>query len=214
MHIEPGTISAAKLVYANVSALALLGLYGQTLLLSPTLWLRSAVAALFFSLFMQSFHVPVGPSELHFIGAMLLYLTVGFVPTLCGFAAGLVLQGLLFEATDLPHLAVNSLSLIMPLIALHTVRSRFALNDLNWRTIVKLDAMYYSGVAAMVAFWLSLGDSATSFAAWATWASSYLAIVIIEPLLTLSAVTVLQRYHQHPLVAQCFDTRPLSGASV
>lgn len=213
MHIEPGMISAAKLAYANVSALALLGFYGRTLLLSPALLLRTAIAALFFSLFMQSFHLPVGPSELHFIGAMTLYLTLGFVPTLCGFGAGLLLQGLLFEPHDLPHLAVNSLSLIMPLIGVHAARSRFAMNRLNWQTVLKLDAMYYSGVAGMVAFWLSMSDASTSVAAWASWASSYLAIVIIEPLLTLATVAVLTHYRDRPIVARCFDTQHLNGAT-
>ena len=35
---------------------------------SPTAWLRTALAAFFFSVLMQAWHLPVGPSELHLVG--------------------------------------------------------------------------------------------------------------------------------------------------
>ncbi|MCP4238453.1 MAG: energy-coupling factor ABC transporter permease [Aestuariibacter sp.] len=204
MHIEPGLISAVKVMGANIGAVSLLSYYGKSVITSPTQCLRSLLAAIFFSLFMQSFHLSVGPSELHFVGAMAMYLTLGFLPTLVGFAAGLLLQGVLFEPQDLPHLAVNSLSLIIPLITVHFVKRRLEWNALNWQTIIKLDAIYYSGVAVMVGFWLSLADAATPLAAWATWAASYLAIVIIEPVVTLASVRLLQRYRDSKLVQICF----------
>ena len=204
MHIEPGLISAVKVMGANIGAVSLLSYYGKSVITSPTQCLRALLAAIFFSLFMQSFHLSVGPSELHFVGAMAMYLTLGFLPTLVGFAAGLLLQGVLFEPQDLPHLAVNSLSLIIPLITVHFVKRRLEWNALNWQTIIKLDAIYYSGVAVMVGFWLSLADAATPLAAWATWAASYLAIVIIEPVVTLASVRLLQRYRDSKLVQICF----------
>lgn len=208
MHIEPGLISAAKVMYANIGAVTVLSCYGKALITSPTQCLRTLLAAIFFSLFMQSFHLSVGPSELHFVGAMAMYLTLGFVPTLFGFATGLLLQGFLFDPQDLPHLAVNSLSLIMPLITVHAAKQRLGWNQLNWQTILKLDAVYYSGVAAMVGFWLLLADAATPFSAWATWASSYLTVVIIEPLVTLAAVALLQHYQRSTLVRLCFSVNP------
>ena len=119
MHIEPGLLAPTKVLLANVSALGLLGLYAQGLLKQPADLIRTLIAALFFSVFMQGFHLPVGPSELHFVGAMAIYLTLGFLPTLYGFALGLLLQGLLFDPLDLQHLAVNALSLILPLLAVH-----------------------------------------------------------------------------------------------
>ena len=100
MHIEPGLIAPTKVLLANVSALGLLALYGQGLLRQPADLIRTLIAALFFSVFMQGFHLPVGPSELHFVGAMAIYLTLGFLPTLFGFALGLLLQGLLFDPLD------------------------------------------------------------------------------------------------------------------
>ena len=218
MHVEPGYISAAKIILANVAALGVVLYYAQDLIKQPAQIVRTLLAALFFSLFMQSFSMPVGPSELHFVGAMLIYLTLGFVPTLIGFAAGLLLQGLLFTPTDLPHLAVNSLSLMLPLIAVHyTVgrKLREALNGQNvsWKAILKLDAIYYSGVTTMVGFWLLASDVATPFAAWAAFASAYLAIVAIEPVVTYGVVRLLKRYEHIALVNTCFAVKPLKLAN-
>ncbi len=214
MHIEPGLLAPTKVLLANVSALGLLGLYAQGLLKRPADLIRTLIAALFFSVFMQAFHLPVGPSELHFVGAMAIYLTLGFLPTLFGFALGLLLQGLLFEPTDLPHLAVNALSLILPLLAVHyglgrQLREAASGKRIGWATIVRLDALYYSGVTLMVGFWLLAAEVATPLAAWATFATSYLAIVAIEPLVTYGTLRLLKRYEDRPLVATCFSVGAL-----
>ena len=119
MHIEPGILSSAKIAAANLAAASLLAVQAPQLIKKPQLILRTLLAALFFSVFMQSFHMPAGASELHFIGAMPIYLTLGFVPTLLGFGLGLLLQGVIFEPADLLHLGVNVLSLAVPLVALH-----------------------------------------------------------------------------------------------
>jgi len=214
MHIEPGLVAPTKVLLANVSALGLLGLYAQGLLGKPADLIRTLLAALFFSVFMQAFHLSVGPSELHFVGAMAMYLSLGFLPTLYGFALGLLLQGLVFEPGDLPHLAINSLSLILPLLAVHyglgrRLRAAACGRRVGWATIVKLDAAYYSGVTLMVGFWLALAEVATPFAAWATFAASYLAIVAFEPLVTYGALRLLKRYEDWPLVATCFSVGSL-----
>ena len=214
MHIEPGLVAPAKVLIANVSALGLLGFYARGLIRQPADLIRTLLAALFFSVFMQGFHLSVGPSELHFVGAMAMYLTLGFLPTLYGFALGLLLQGLVFDPIDLPHLAVNSLSLILPLLAVHyglgrRLRDAARGQRISWATILKLDAAYYTGVTLMVGFWLALADVATPFAAWATFAASYLAIVAIEPLVTYGALRLLKRYEDRPLVATCFSVGAL-----
>nr|VFK53688.1 MAG: ABC-type Co2+ transport system, permease component [Candidatus Kentron sp. TUN]VFK54081.1 MAG: ABC-type Co2+ transport system, permease component [Candidatus Kentron sp. TUN]VFK55278.1 MAG: ABC-type Co2+ transport system, permease component [Candidatus Kentron sp. TUN] len=206
MHIEPGYVALTKVALANISAIGLLGYYARDLLPRPTSWLRAGLAAIFFSLFMQSFHMPVGPSELHFVGAMAMYLTLGFIPTLFGFAVGLGLQGLLFEPTDLVHLGVNSLSLIVPLIVLHkTLGAKIGdVTKLRWRDILKMDGMYYTGLSIMVGFWLMIGDVATPVSAWAAWASSYLAVVAFEPLFTYASLRLLARYRDNRIVTTCF----------
>lgn len=116
MHIEPGLLAPAKLLFANSAAALLLAHHTPALLRQPALLLRSLLAAVFFTACMQVVHVKVGPSELHFVGAMPIYLLCGFVPTLFGFSLGLLMQGLVFEPQDLVHLAVNALSLMVPLM--------------------------------------------------------------------------------------------------
>lgn len=206
MHIEPGYISAAKIVVANVGAVALLASQARHLVLRPQLIVRTLIAALFFSIFMESFFMPVGPSELHFVGAMPIYLLFGFVPTLLGFGLGLLLQGLLFHPTDILNLGVNTLSLAVPLVVLHATLGR-RIKKLDVRTILKLDAAYYTGVTLMVGFWLSIGELATPITAWLTFALSYLVLVACEPLLTYFTVKLMQRYADRPLVRLCFDLR-------
>lgn len=209
MHIEPGYVSGAKILAANATAIALLGSQSLRLVKQPQQLVRTLLAAVIFTLCMQSLHLPVGPSELHFVGAMPIYLTLGFLPTLFGFAIGLLLQGLLFTPTDLVHLGVNTLSLAVPLCLLHaTFGDKLA--KLDVKTIVKLDAVYYSGVTLMVGFWLAIGKTgevATPLAAWATFAASYASIVVAEPIFTWLALKGLARYQDRAAVRFCFTPR-------
>ncbi|MBS0345147.1 MAG: energy-coupling factor ABC transporter permease [Proteobacteria bacterium] len=203
MHIEPGYVASAKIVAANAAAVALLGSQSVHLLKQPQLIVRTLIAGVLFTLFMQAFHLKVGPSELHFLGAMPIYLSLGFVPALFGFAIGLLAQGLLFEPTDLVHLGVNTLSLAVPLMLVHaTFGQRLARLDV--RSILKLDAAYYSGVTLMVGFWLAIGEVATPFSAWLAFASSYAAIVMVEPIFTLLALQAIGRRQDNAAVRFCF----------
>lgn len=199
MHIEPGVLDAAKVMGANAAAVATLAAHAPKLVRSPDAIVKTVLAAAFFSVFMEIFHMPVGPSELHFVGASAVYFTFGFLPTMFGFALGLLMQGLLFEPQDLVHLGVNSLSLIVPLVAVHAaVGKRFfaegeARERVTWRRIMGFDAAYYSGVVAMVGFWLLLGEEATPLADWATFALSYLPLVLCEPVFTWVALKGIDR---------------------
>ena len=197
MHIEPGVLNASKLIYANVTAASTLTAYLPSLIRKPAMIVKIALAAVFFSVFMQIFHMPVGPSELHFVGASAVYFVFGFVPTLFGFAIGLLLQGLVFQPQDLVHLGVNSLSLMVPLIAVHALRGRRYFKGgesqtrLSWAEIVKFDAVYYAGVVSMVGFWLALGNEVTPFASWALFAVSYVPLVLCEPVFTFAVLKLL-----------------------
>lgn len=203
MHIEPGILSATKVAAADVAALAVMGAALPALLRRPALILRTLLASVFFTLFMQAFHLRIGPSELHFVGAMPIYLSLGFVPTLLGFGIGLLVQGLVFEPADLINLGVNTLSLALPLIVVHGLfGKRLARLDLS--TILKLDAAYYGGVTLMVGFWLAFAEVATPVAAWAAFAASYLTIVACEPLLTYVSVGLIRRHADKPGVRLCF----------
>lgn len=206
MHIEQGVLAAARIAAADVVALGLVGGAAWLALQRPALWLRTALAAAFFTLCMQSFFLKVGPSKLHFVGAMPMYLVLGLVPTLLGFAFGLLLQGLLFKPAQLLHLSVNTLSLAMPLLAVHAALGR-RLARIDLRAVVRLDATYYAGVTAMVAFWLSFGEVAAPMTAWARFAASYLAVVALEPIVTVAVLFGVRRWRVQRWAAWCFDTR-------
>lgn len=197
MHIEPGLIAPVKLSLAAATAALVYLLVLPRWLRQPRLWIRTALAAVFFSMFMQAFHMQVGPSELHFIGAMPVYLSFGYLPAMLGFGIGLFLQALIFEPQDMVHLAVNTLSLVIPLTLVHW---RFGKQtaELNWQRILKLDAVYYSGVTLMVAFWLSMAEVATPFSAWLQFAASYLLVVAAEPVMTQALLSVFRVLRQRP----------------
>ncbi len=219
MHVEPGYVASAKVVAANAGAIGVFA-WGcrkqlQALPREPLILIKTVLAAAFFSLFMQSFHASVGPSELHFVGAMAMYLTLGFTPTLLGFGIGLLFQGFMFNPGDLYHLGVNSLSLMLPLISVHCVSGRKFFDQtlaerLSWAKIVKLDAMYYTGVTGMVGFWLIIGEVATPFSAWAAFAGSYLAIVAFEPVVTYVTLKALKSAGDQSLVTKLTSIRSVS----
>lgn len=207
MHIEPGLLSSAKLASANVACAGLLLAHAPAWLRRPTLWLRTALAALFFSLLMQAWHLPAGPSELHLVGAMPIYLTLGLLPTLFGFALGLLAQGLLFEPQDLMHLAVNTLTLALPLLALHhTVGARLGAG-LTLRRVLALDAHYYAGLVLMVGFWLLLSETTTPLADWLHFVAAYAALVAVEPLFTLAVLRAVHAVRSRRWARACFDER-------
>ncbi|WP_374467474.1 energy-coupling factor ABC transporter permease, partial [Ferrovibrio sp.] len=206
MHIEPGIIDAARLTGANLAAAGLLATQARGLIRAPHHIVQQVVktllAASVFSVLMQVWHLPVGPSELHLIGATTVYLLFGFTPTLLGFGLGLLLQALLFEPQDLLHLGVNTLSLGLPLVAMHASFGRrlFAVNAAERFTllrVLRLDAVYYAGVVAMVGFWLLLSSDAFAVADWARWALAYMPVVLLEAMLSFIAVTVIGRWRRH-----------------
>ena len=219
MHIEPGYVQPAKIAMANAGAVGLALWAAKEQIKdwakAPWTFVKTGVAALAFTVFMQSFSAPVGPSELHFVGAMAMYLTLGFLPTLLGFAIGLTLQGLLFSPWDLVHLGVNSLSLMAPLLVVHVTMGK-ALFDknlkrrLNFATMVKLDAVYYTGVTSMVGFWLLLSGTETALTSWLAFAASYLVVVAAEPLLTYGLVGGLKKVQDKRLVQKLFVVNQLT----
>ena len=204
MHIEIGILSQDKIAYAGLAATALLGGHASGLLKSPSAWLRTALAAFFFSALMQAFHMNIGPSELHFIGAMPIYLLFGFIPTLFGFGLGLLLQALVFEPLDMAHLAINFLSLAVPLLALHHGLGK-KVQGLTIAKVLKLDAVYYAGVTLMVGFWLAISNDPAPVADWALFAASYLGVVAVEPLLTIGLVLAARRIRSGRVARWCLD---------
>jgi ABC-type Co2+ transport system permease subunit len=216
MHIEPGVLNASKILLANVAAIGTLSGYAAKLT-RPVIVVKAVLAAVFFSIFMEIFHLPIGPSELHFVGASTVYLTFGFIPTLFGFAVGLAFQGLFFEPQGLVHLGVNSLSLILPLIATHAMFGKQFFENgtrtpVRWTSIVKFDAPYYAGVVVMVGFWLSLGDEPMPLYSWLMFAACYLPLVFCEPAFTYVVLRLLKSVEDRPAVQNLTTVQQLTLA--
>jgi ABC-type Co2+ transport system permease subunit len=206
MHIELGIIDGARLAAANTAAIGVVATQMPRLVRAPVTVIKAGLAALIFSSLMQSWNLTIGPSELHLIGATTVYLLFGFAPTLIGFALGLLLQALLFEPQDLLHLGVNTLSLTLPMVAAHYSFGRrlFAASGQDRFTlarVLRLDAVYYAGVAAMVAFWLGISNEPAPVAEWLTWAVAYLPVFAAEALLTFASVTLIGRYRDQSIIA-------------
>lgn len=206
MHIEVGIVDPLRLTAANTVALGLVATQAQALVRDPAMVVRTVLAATVFSVLMQVWHLPVGPSELHLIGATTVYLLFGFTPTVVGFALGLLMQAMLLEPKDIPHLGINALSLMLPLIAVHATFGR-RLFDLRQgerftlARVLRLDAVYYAGVTAMVGFWLMISNDATAMTDWSRWALAYLPVFMLEALVTFTTVTLMARWRDTPLMS-------------
>ena len=217
MHIEIGIIDSARIAAANAAALGAVASQAPALARRPAGLVKAGLAAIVFSALMQAWHMPVGPSELHLIGATTVYLLFGFAPTVVGFALGLALQAALFEPQDMLHLGVNALSLIVPLVAVHMTFGRRlfaakAADRFTFARVVRLDAVYYAGVSAMVGFWLMLSGSENALAGWATWVAAYGPVFLIEATLSFSAVMLVHRFRDRRFVADFMEVGRLRFA--
>ena len=167
MHSKPGTIVATKTHHE---------LFAQP---------RIMLAVVFFLLLMQSQHLSAGPSELYVVGAMSVYLLLGFIPALLGAVLGLLIQGTLIDAQHFPQLALSCLSLLLPLIAVHFTLGRKLSTMTNghhicWRSLLKLDAMYYAGVTGIAGVWLLITEATLPFATLGMFAAACFAMAALE----------------------------------
>ncbi|RYC25794.1 energy-coupling factor ABC transporter permease [Ciceribacter ferrooxidans] len=217
MHIEVGIIDPVRIALANAAALGVVASQLPAVVRNPLVVPKTLVSAVVFSALMQAWHLPVGPSELHLIGATTIYMLFGFAPAMLGFALGLVLQAFLFEPGDIPHLGVNALSLMVPMIAVHysfgrrlfdaKLRDRF-----NLGKVLRIDAVYYAGVSAMVGFWLMISNDAVAFSDWATWVAAYFPVFVVEAFITFTAVSVIKGLRANGLVSRMTEVDRLTFA--
>ncbi|MVA58932.1 energy-coupling factor ABC transporter permease [Agrobacterium vitis] len=217
MHIEVGIIDPARIALANAAALSLVASQLPALWRHPLMLPKTALAAVAFSIMMQVWHLPVGPSELHLIGATTIYLLFGFTPAMLGFALGLVLQAFLFEPGDIPHLGVNALSLMLPIMVVHyTFGKRLFSGEVGTRfnlaRVLRLDATYYAGVSAMVGFWLAISNDGLAFADWGRWVIAYAPVFAIEACITFTVVLAVRRIRHLRVTSQITEIDRLTFA--
>jgi len=204
MHIEPGVVTGAKIVLSYATA-AGAGLYGLKLAADTvrkqgmaSLAARAAVTTTaVFSFFEILPHVSVGVSEVHFIFGSTLFLIFGAAPAALGLALGLLLQGLLFVPTDLPQYGMNVTTLLVPLFAIAALSQRIvprdtAYVDLRYHQALSLSSAYQAGIVAWVAFWAFYGRGfgAENLTSVATFAGSYMTVILIEPLVDLAVLAL------------------------
>ncbi len=212
MHIEIGIVEPLRTNAAHVAAAGLMASQARQLL-RPYVLAKTLLAGMVFSILMQIWHQPVGPSELHIIGATSVYLIFGFVPSLLGFGVGLFLQAVLFEQRDLLHWGINSLSLMLPLVAMHLTFGKRLNGDLAERftlaRVFRLDATYYAGVVAMVGFWLLISSQPAPLADWARWAAFFLPVFAAEAVMTFCTVKLLALAGNRASIAKLTNLRRL-----
>lgn len=200
MHIEPGIVTGAKIALSYATA-AGAATYSAKLAFDAirargigSLAGRSVLAtAAVFTFFEILPHFPVGVSEVHFILGSTLFLILGAAPAAIGLALGLLLQGLFFAPFDLPQYGMNVTTLLVPLFALGAVANRLipaktAYVDVSYKQALALSVTYQAGVVAWVGFWAFYGQGAASLAGVMTFGASYMAVVLLEPLVDLAVL--------------------------
>lgn len=204
MHIEPGVVNGAKIVLSYATAA---GVASYTLRLAAdtarkqgisSLLARSAATTMaVFSFFQILPHFPVGISEVHFIFGSTLLLIFGAAPAALGLALGLLLQGAFFVPTDLPQYGMNVTTLLVPLFAVGSLAERIiprdtAYVDLSYRQALSLSSAYQAGIVAWVAFWAlyGAGFGTENLRSIAAFASSYLLVIVVEPLVDLAVLAL------------------------
>lgn len=202
MHIEPGVVDGAKMMFAYGSAAAAaaysLKLAVDDLKVSnlPAFVLRAVVATVGVFVFFELMpHFSVGISEVHFILGTTLFLLLGAGAAAAGLVLGLLIQGAFFAPSDLPMFAVNMTTLLFPLFALHGLAKRIvpearAYVDLDYTQVLKMSAVYQGGIVAWVAFWAIYGQGfgAENMHSVLTFGAAYMLVVVIEPLADLAVL--------------------------
>ncbi len=204
MHIEPGVVDGAKMVFAYGTAAAAAG-YSLKLAANdlkfakvPAFAVRAALATIGTFIFFEVMpHFSVGISEVHFILATTLFLLLGSGAAAAGLTMGLLIQGLLFAPTDLPMFAVNMTTLLVPLFALDALAKRIvptarAYVDLDYTQVLKMSAVYQGGVIAWVAFWAIYGQGvgAENIQSVLAFGGAYLLVIVVEPVADLAVLAI------------------------
>ncbi|MEM8937389.1 MAG: energy-coupling factor ABC transporter permease [Pseudomonadota bacterium] len=208
MHIEPGVVEGSKMTLSYATAAGSAGLALAMALKTIrddggliALALRSVFTTGFVLIFFQVLpHYPVGVSEVHFIFGATLYLVFGAGPTALGLAAGLFLQGYIFEPSDLPQYFINVTSLIVPLWLVTLVAKRLIARNTpyvglkSWQ-VLAMSGSFQGSIIVCVILWSVYGQGfgAENMAAIGAFATSYLLVIIVEPIVALIILAIAKK---------------------
>lgn len=220
MHIEPGVVNEAKIILSYATAAGAAGICIKNAV--DTLK-NSSIAAFATRLFAATlltivfFEVlpkfPVGVSEVHFIFGSTLFLLFGLAPAAIGLATGLAIQGLFLAPADLPQYFMNATTLLIPLFGISWLANRIIAPktpyvDLAYTQVLKLSAIYQSGIIAWVAFWAFYGQGfgAENISAVMSFGIAYLSVILIEPIVDI-AVLALAKSKKDAASSSVFASR-------
>jgi hypothetical protein len=214
MHIEPGIVTGAKILFSYGTAAAA-ATYSVKLIADAlrekgvfSLAARAMISTVSVFIFFQVLpHFSVGVSEVHFILGSTLFLLLGAAPAALGLALGLLIQGMFFSPIDLPQYGMNMTTLLVPLFAIQAIAERIisantAYVDLSYKQALMLSTTYQAGVVAWVAFWAILGNGfvAANLASIATFGIAYMSVILLEPLVDLAVLALAKNLRGSTLV--------------
>lgn len=204
MHIEPGVVLGAKIVFSYAASTVSMGIAAKLAFDDikqngvASLLIKALLATIcVFSFFEILPHYPVGVSEVHLILGSTLFLVFGAGAAAIGLALGLLTQGLFFAPFDLPQYGMNVTTLLVPLFMMSMLAKKaIAPNtpyiEVKYSQLLKLSFAYQGGVVAWVGFWALYGRGfgAENLAEISTFGAAYIGVVIAEPLIDLAVLAV------------------------
>jgi len=221
MHIEAGVVTGAKMIlgYATAGGVVLAG--------AKLAWdnikengivsflLRSLIAtAIVFSCFEILPHYPVGVSEVHLILGTTIFLIFGVAPAMVGLALGLLIQGVFFAPFDLPQYGINVTTLLASMLLLNyaskkIIPSNIAYKDISYSQLLKMSIIWEGSIVSWVAFWAFYGQgfSAENIHNVLIFGSSYMLVVILEPLIDLAILALVKTFYKSNSCNILFDKR-------
>jgi hypothetical protein len=211
MHIEPGVVDGAKLVLGTATGVASVGIVAKLAVdhvkqngnILALVGRSAAASAMVLGFFEFLPHPPVGVSEVHLILGTTLFLILGTIPTAIGLIFGLVAQSFLFSPSDIPQLGMNLTTLILPVLAMAALAQRIIPADTPYTEVTygqaaKLSAVFQGGIVAWVAFWVFYGQgfTAETLANAGAFASVYIIVVLLEPIIDLGALALAKTFRR------------------
>jgi len=221
MHIEPGVVNGAKMALGYATA-------GVTLSFgAKVVWehikesgiasfiVKSILATIvIFSCFEILPHYPVGVSEVHLILGTTIFLIFGIAPAMVGLALGLLIQGIFFAPFDLPQYGINVTTLLASMMLLHfaskkIIPAKLAYKDISYTQLIKMSIIWEGSIVSWVAFWAFYGQGfgAENINNVLAFGSSYMLVVMIEPLIDLAVLSLVKAFYKDQDCNILFDKR-------
>ncbi|MGY4498380.1 hypothetical protein ACVWYH_002311 [Bradyrhizobium sp. GM24.11] len=205
VHIEPGIVTGAKLVWSYATGIAT-GRIAAKLVVetirergSLSFALQAIAATSLVFTFVEILpHFAFGVSELHFVRGSTQFLLFGAAPAAFGLAFGLLQQGVLFVPTDLPQYGMNVTTLLVTLFAIQALANRLipskaAYRGLQYSKALALSTAYQSGIVVWGAFWELCGFGAANLRNVASFAVSYAVVALVGPLADLAVLALAKQ---------------------